>query len=111
MSPNLEYHIRSERSLLNNVFRYGSSAWGALIREARSEYNAGRLTELYDDDLVTLESDIAEIAVYEDQEVLLEVPVYEFDKNIWVIFVRISNKITRVVLPGYTLPIYNDKQM
>lgn len=111
MSPHLKFHIQSQQSLLNNVFRYGSEAWGALIREARAEYNRGELTELFDDDLETLESNIAEFAEINGEQVMLEVPLYDWDNEVWVIYVRDEhcNEVKKVNLPRYTLPVYGHK--
>ena len=112
MSPHLEHHVRSERSLLENVFRYGSSAWAALIREARIEYNAGRLTELYDDDLQTLESELGEIAFFEGREVLLEVPLYDWNREVWVLYARDPrNRISEVSLPRNTFSVYGTRKV
>lgn len=111
MSPHLKYHIQSEQSLLNNVFRYGSEAWGALIREARAEYVRGEFTELFDDDLETLESNVAELVEIDGEFVMLEVPMYDWDRDVWVIHVldETCNEVKRIHLPGYTLPVYGSK--
>jgi hypothetical protein len=108
-SAALEFHIATGDSLLNNVFRYGTEAWCELIREARELYERGEFTELYDDDLETLEGDIAKTAVHdEDGEVLLEVPLYDWNREIWVTYVRdqVRNRIVKVTLPRYTFEVY-----
>lgn len=111
MSPHLKYHIQSQQSLLNNVFRYGSEAWGALIREARAEYNRGEYAELFDDDLETLESNVAELAEVDGEQVLLEVPLYDWNREVWVIHVLDDrNEVKKVNLPRYTLPVYGHKE-
>lgn len=111
MSPHLKYHVQSGQSLLNNVFRYGSEAWGALIREARAEYNRGEYTELFDDDLETLESNVAELADFNGEQVMLEVPTFDWNRDVWVIYVldEHRNEVKSVNLPRYTLPVYGHK--
>lgn len=108
VSEALKYHIASERSLMENVFRYGTRAWCELIREARALYEAGELTELYDDDLETLEGDIAKIAIHpDDGEVVLEVPQFDWDQDLWVTYVLNSrNEVQKVNLPRNTFPVY-----
>ena len=108
-SEALSFHIASGEPLLNNVFRYGSEAWCELIREARTMYDAGELTELVEDDLETLEGDVAKEAEHhEDGKILLEVPTYDWNRELWVVYVHDvhRNEVVRVVLPRYTLPVY-----
>lgn len=110
-SEALEFHIASGASLMENVFRYGTEAWCELIREARELYERGEFTELYDDDLETLEGDIAKIVQHpEDGEVLLEVPQYDWNREVWVTYVRREdcNEVVKVHLPRYTFPVFGD---
>lgn len=111
-SKALEYHIASGESLLNNVFRYGTDSWCALIREARELYDSGQLTELYDDDLETLEGDVAKIAEhFEDGQVLLEVPQYDWNREVWVTYAMSEcNEVTKVILPRYTFEVYGSQE-
>lgn len=112
-SEALEFHIASGESLMNNVFRYGTKAWCDLISEARAMYEAGELTELYDDDLETLEGDVAKSAIHQDDgEVLLEVPQYDWNREVWVTYVRdqTCNRVVKVHLPRYALPVYGSPE-
>lgn len=113
-SEALEFHIATGDSLLNNVFRYGTSAWCELIREARELYERGEFTELYDDDLETLEGDVAKIAQHpEDGKVLLEVPQYDWNREVWVTYVRRPdcNEVVKVHLPRYALPVFGSPEV
>lgn len=112
MTPHLLYHAQSERSLLNNVFRYASPAWGALIREARELYERGELTELYDDDLDVLEGDVAKLAEFNGETVMLEVPEYDWNREVWRVYVRDERyRVVLVDLPRYTFEVYGSPKL
>jgi hypothetical protein len=101
ISLELQYHLDRQLSITNNVFRYGSTAWAELIREARSLYNAGELTEVFEEDIETFESDMAEEASYNGEAVLLETPQYDWTNECWVVYIREGVTIRQVVLPRY----------
>jgi len=79
MSSNLAYHLEQGIPLSENVFRYGSKSWGALICEARELYDAGAITELDEDDYYLLESDAGKLAEFEGREVMLDTPQPDWD--------------------------------
>lgn len=83
ISRELDYHLKYRIKINNNVFRYGSWAWGALIREARVLYRAGILDELDEEEYFLLEGDGGELAKFHEDEVLLEVPEINWDRPGW----------------------------
>lgn len=89
--------------ITNNLFRYGSTAWAELIREARSLYHLGELTEVFEEDLETFESEMAEVGVFEGEEVLLETPQFDWNANCWIAYVRVDVTIQKVTLSSYAL--------
>lgn len=74
ISKNFSIHLEGGALLVENVFRYGSIAWGSLIREARGLYNRGLLDDLDVEDYAVLNGQTAEFAAYMDSVVMLEVP-------------------------------------
>ena len=97
ISNALLYHMKHDLTLSENIFRYGSKAWGAVIREARALYNNGELDDLDFDDYKLLESDMAEIATFQGKEVLLDTPETNWDKEGWTyVYVREGNVVKRV---------------
>jgi len=73
LSEGLSYHIENEISLSESVYRIGSDAWISMIDEARSLWESGEI-ELNEDDLFLISTDAGQRAVYEDSDVLLEIP-------------------------------------
>ena len=49
LSEGLRYHLKQGRSLYDNIYRPGSKAFFALIRESRKWYNEGHLSLLEED--------------------------------------------------------------
>ena len=70
-------------SLVDNPYRLGSDKWGEFVREARELYNNGKLDDLDEDSYHLLESDAGELAEFEGEPVLLEVPKENFDRPGW----------------------------
>jgi len=103
LSEALTQHIASGEPLLNNVFRYGSDAWCELILEARAAYVRGEYTELVDDDMETLESEVAVLVEHPvDGPVRLEVPMKNWDTGQYEVYVRgTCNEIMKVTLDRY----------
>ncbi len=70
-------------SLIDNPYRLGSDKWGEFVREARELYNAGELDDLDEDSFHLMESDAGELAEFEGKQVMLEVPMENFDRPGW----------------------------
>jgi hypothetical protein len=84
-------------SLIDNPYRLGSDKWGEFVREARELYEAGELNDLDEDSYHLLESDAGELAEFEGQQVMLEVPTANFDKSGWAyVYVFDGEKIQRL---------------
>jgi hypothetical protein len=73
ISKGLKYHIDNEITIHESVFRMGSKSWLNLIDECRELVSEG-LMEVGEEDLELLGSDVGEIGLYENEEVLLDVP-------------------------------------
>lgn len=101
ISLELQHHLDHQLSITNNLFRYGSTAWAELIREARALYNAGELPEVFEEDLETFESEMAELAEHNGEQVLLETPQYDWHRECWVVYLRDGVTIKQVLLPRY----------
>lgn len=72
-SKNLKYAI--EHGSIFDVFRYGSTAWVELVREARAAYVAGHLDDLVEEDFDLLESNIGEAILIDGREYSQDLPV------------------------------------
>jgi hypothetical protein len=73
ISKGLKHHIDNEITIHESVFRMGSKSWLNLIDECRELVSEG-LIEVGEEDLELLGSDVGEIGLYENEEVLLDVP-------------------------------------
>lgn len=58
---------------MDSVFRIGSRAWVDMVVEARNLWQEGKI-ELNDDDVFLIGTDVGQKGIYEDSEVLLEIP-------------------------------------
>lgn len=69
LSEGLRYHVKNQRPIADNIYRYGSDKYLALFREVRHLYSREliQLNEL-DTEIIT-ESDLGEYGIYEDFEV------------------------------------------
>ena len=83
LSEAVDYHHQNNLSLIENVYRPGSEMFFAMILEAKRLYSEGLYTpkDEYDQDL--LESDIGEVAEFEDEQVLLDYPYEEDMEECW----------------------------
>jgi hypothetical protein len=73
LSEGLQYHYSNKISLTNSVYRIGSESWLDLVKEARSLWEKN-LIEFNEDDLFLISTDAGIKAIYEENEVLLEIP-------------------------------------
>lgn len=80
ISEGLKYHIENEITIHESVFRMGSKSWLNLIDECRELVSEG-LMKVGEEDLELLGSDVGEIGLYENEEVLLDVPFLDFDSE------------------------------
>ena len=73
ISEGLKYHKEYDLPLVENVYRPFSDEYFSLINEARSLWNNG-LVELCEDDEWLLSTDIGKTAIFEGEEVWLDIP-------------------------------------
>lgn len=78
LSESLEYHYKNRISLLNSIYRIGSDAWLEIVNEARSLWESDDI-ELNDDDVFLISTEAGSIGVYEDSQVLMEIPFEDED--------------------------------
>jgi hypothetical protein len=79
ISDNLEYHLKNNITLSENIFRIYSESYFKLINEVRELYNKG-LIKLNEDDIFLVETNLGEEAILEDGSIVyLDAPIYEDD--------------------------------
>lgn len=74
LSEGLEWHIQRNIPLAENIFRYGSSAYLKLYKEARGLVKRGLLEVLDESDRWFMETDLGKVGLYEGKHVLLDFP-------------------------------------
>lgn len=79
ISEGLSYHLERNIPLMESVYRIESEAWLNLVNEARVLWEKGEI-ELDEDDLFLIGTDAGRTGIYEGDEVLLDVPYYEYDE-------------------------------
>lgn len=77
ISENLLYHIRNEKPLTENTFRYGSTAFINLWKEARTLYSRDILSVGDDDEHILLETHLGEYGMFEGERVPLDLPLLD----------------------------------
>jgi hypothetical protein len=82
LSPNLQYHVDNKLPLLENTFRYGSTAFLNLWSEARKLYSRNMIHVNDADKEILAETNLGEYGIYEGQKVPLDMPMLEENKNI-----------------------------
>ena len=81
ISKSVMYHVENHIPFAENIYRLHSEEFYRLFREARELYNEGLLTELDSWDKQLLESDIGDFGIFEGQQVPLDIPIEEEEKN------------------------------
>ena len=74
VSSNLEYHIKKEIPLSENIFRTYSDSYFELLEEVRILYFNNQI-ELCDADAELVESDLGKKEIFEGREVYLDAPI------------------------------------
>ena len=77
ISENLLYHIKNGKPLTENTFRYGSTAFINLWKEARTLYSRNILDVGDEDEHILLETHLGEYAMFEGERVPLDLPMLE----------------------------------
>lgn len=95
--------IKYGKPLTDPLFRHGSPGWCELLRDARRLYDEGHVIELDEDELFILLSRAGEVAQFEGQEVILEVPFPHPDKPDWtIIYVEDGAEVIKLEVPPVT---------
>ena len=76
ISDGLDYHIKNEKPLVENVYRIYSKEFFNLFEESRRLFNE-RVLSLNGDDLELIKTDIGKTGIYEGEEVYLDIPFVE----------------------------------
>jgi hypothetical protein len=77
LSEHLQYHVDNKKPLTENTFRYGSSAFLDLWKEARKLYSRNLLEVSGLDKDIIVETNLGEYGIYEGQKVPLDLPMIE----------------------------------
>lgn len=77
ISENLLYHINNKKPLTENTFRYGSTAFLNLWKEARTLYSRDILSVGDDDEHILLETHLGEYGMFEGERVPLDLPMLD----------------------------------
>lgn len=81
LSPNLQYHVDNKLPLVENTFRYGSTAFLNLWSEARKLYSRNMIHVNDADKAILAETNLGEYGIYEGQKVPLDMPMLEENKE------------------------------
>ena len=79
ISEGLDWHIKTNTPLTENVYRPGSKQFFKLFNEARKLYTKGLLVCENKDDVWFLESDFGKLGRYNEKLVLLDFPILEVE--------------------------------
>ncbi len=74
----MQYHFENGLSILESVFRVESDAWLSIVNEARTLYNTGKIA-LNEDEVWLISTDAGTKAIYEGQEIYLDVPFEDYE--------------------------------
>jgi hypothetical protein len=77
ISEAIEYHAENGLSIKENIFRPHSESYYAFFRECRRLWESGELEITDPFDKTLMESDAGLVAIYEGQEVPLDIPLIE----------------------------------
>jgi hypothetical protein len=77
ISENLLYHINNKKPLTENTFRYGSTAFLNLWKEARTLYSRNILSVGDEDEHILLETHLGEYGMFEGERVPLDLLMEE----------------------------------
>lgn len=80
ISESLNYHINNGIGLLESVYRIGSDSWLECVNEARDLWERG-IIDLGEDDMFLISTNAGRIGIYENEEVILDVP-FEYEDYI-----------------------------
>jgi hypothetical protein len=76
ISEGLNYHVKNNIDLINNIYRYSSNNFFELFNEARTLFNEGKI-ELSEYDIELIKTDIGNWDLFEGKKVPLDIPMIE----------------------------------
>lgn len=76
-TPGLDYHLKHELPISENIYRYSSDAFIQLFTEARALHRDGYLELCKEDRILLEETNIGEYGMYEGQKVPLDLPMVD----------------------------------
>ena len=82
ISENLLYHIKNGKPITENTFRYGSTAFINLWKEARTLYSRNILNVGEEDEHILLETHLGEYGMFEVDRVPLDLLMLEEEEKI-----------------------------
>ncbi len=85
ISEGLTYHVENKIPLHESVYRIGSEKHFALINEARKLWVRG-LIDVSEDDQAILETHLGNFGIYEGEEVPLDMPMVNEEKEYYVTY-------------------------
>jgi len=80
-TPGLDYHLKHNLPISENIYRYSSNAFIQLFSEARSLHRNGDLQLCNEDILLLEQTDIGLYGIYEGKDVPLDLPMEENQLN------------------------------
>lgn len=81
LSEGLLYHVKNERPIYNNIYRYGSEKYLELFKEVRHLYSRGLITLNTTDEEIITETQLGEFGEYEGKKVPLDLIMEEIEKT------------------------------
>lgn len=97
LSENLKYHIENNKSIIENVFRPGSSSFLNLIKEARILFDRNQIDLMTADRQLFESTDIGKFALFNGELVPLDLPM-EID-NVSINEAEYKNKQVKLNYP------------
>ena len=81
-SEAIRFHLENDIPFLENIFRMGSEGFFEFFIEAKSLYQEGKLEHLNESDIEILNTDIGDFAEFEGEEVPLDLPMSDEEKDV-----------------------------
>lgn len=75
ISEGLNWHLKNQIPLYENVYRFGTKNYFKLFNEARTLYNKGLLEVSSSVDKWLMKTDIGKVGIYEGKAVMLDIPI------------------------------------
>ena len=100
LSEGLQYHLKNEKQIIENVYRVYSEKFFKLFNESRELVNKNILN-VFGDDKVLLKTDIGKTGIYEGNEVYLDIP-FVLDEEEYLVEAKHRGKEVKLNKPFRT---------